>query len=240
MLIGMLGMVSAETEIYKVGDEINLILTCSIDNAIPSSEATMNLTIAYPNGTLFLNSVEATALGSGVFNYTTTFPEKGTYYPTLLCVDGTNSNSDSDGRYEVTYIGKTLDEGKAVLYIGFLTLLILIFFLNFYGMGFLPKRNSMDEEGRIFSINYLKYFRNVLWMSGYFFFIAITFIASNIAFAFLEEALIAQTLFIIYRVSFGFAPVIIIVWIIWTFVSLYHDKQFQKMLNRGMFPQGNI
>jgi hypothetical protein len=77
-------------------------------------------------------------------------------------------------------------------------------------------------------------------MTGYFLFIAITFIASNIAFAFLEEELLAQTLFVIYRISFGIAPLVIIVWMVWIFVSMFHDKQFQKMLNRGIFPQGNL
>ncbi len=70
--------------------------------------------------------------------------------------------------------------------------------------------------------------------------IGIIFIASNIAFAFLEEELFAKTLFMIYRVSFGLAPVVIVVWIGFIFSSIFHDKEFQSMLNRGMFPQGKV
>jgi hypothetical protein len=126
------------------------------------------------------------------------------------------------------------------MYIGFLALLIGIFFLNFIGMGYLPARNQVDEDGRILSITYLKYFRNVLVMTGYFLFIAIMYISSNLAFAFLEETLVANVLFMIFRVSFGLAPIVVVVWLVWIFVSMFHDKQFQKMLNRGIFPQGRL
>lgn len=142
--------------------------------------------------------------------------------------------------YSVTYLGKELSAGQATLSIGFLTILILILIVNFIGIGMLPSRNQTDEEGRILSITYLKYFRNVLWMTGYFLFIGIVYISSNLAFAFLSETLIANTLFMIFRVSFGLAPIVVILWIIWIFVSMFHDKQFQKMLNRGIFPGGNL
>jgi len=137
-------------------------------------------------------------------------------------------------------MGKELSEAKAIMYIGFLALLVLIFFLNFIGMGFLPKRNQRDEEGKILSISYLKYFRDVLWMSGYFLFIAITFIASNLAFAFLEEQLVANMLLTIFKISLGAAPIVVTIWLVWIFVSMFHDKQFQNLLNRGMFPQGKV
>ena len=144
------------------------------------------------------------------------------------------------GHVDVTYSGEVITEGQAILSLGFLTLLVLIFIINFVGMGFLPPRNKTDEEGRLLSISYLKYFRNTLWMTGYFLFIGITYIASNLAFAFLSEQLIAKSLFMVFRVSFVLAPVVLIVWIIWIFVTIFHDKQFQSLLNRGIFPGGNL
>jgi hypothetical protein len=104
-------MVQAQTETYQVGRETNLILTCTINNAIPSNSATMNITIAYPNGTIFINNKNATPLGNGVFNYTTTFPIIGTYHPTIICIDGTNSYSASDF-YNITGNGKENAEGS--------------------------------------------------------------------------------------------------------------------------------
>lgn len=121
----MIGMVSAETETYKVNEEINLILTCTTNNAIPSASATMNLTVAYPNGTIFLNAVQANQLGSGIFNYTITFPIIGNYHPTLLCVDGSNSNSDSSGTYIITSTG----QDGSMFYIILITSLAIIFLI---------------------------------------------------------------------------------------------------------------
>jgi len=166
------------------------------------------------------------------------FLNKGSYPYGVSCQD--DSGGSLAGIFRVTLTGYQLTESKSILYIGFLSLLVLIFFLNFYGMGYLPGRNIRDEDGRIMSISYLKYFRNILWMTGYFLFIGIVYIASNLAFAFLEEELVANTLFMIFRVAFGLAPVILIVWLIWIFASMFHDIQFQRMLNRGIFPGSNL
>jgi len=166
------------------------------------------------------------------------FDEVGYYYYGVSYQNG--FGGALDGVFEITYTGFGLDTSQAILYGFFLTLLVLIFLASIVGMGFLPAKNSRDEEGRILSINYLKYFRNVLMMVAYFLFIGINYIVSNIAYAFLNEKLIADTFFMIFRVSFGLAPLVVIVWMIWIFVSMFHDKQFQKMLNRGMFPGGTI
>jgi hypothetical protein len=161
------------------------------------------------------------------------------YYPYgVSCID--ESGGVLSGIFEVTYLGKELSVGESILYIGFLTLMILLFIVNFVAIGYLPARNERDEEGRIMSISYLKYFRNVLALVGYFLFIAIFYMSSNLAFAFLQEELFAKTLFMIFRVSFLLVPVVIVVWVIWIFASMFHDKEFQKVLNRGMFPGGSI
>jgi hypothetical protein len=200
----------------------------------------VNLTsVKYPNETIINFNAIMTKSGTN-YNYTwNDTSELGSYFYTV-CGDKDGELACEDTQFEVTYIGKQLSGARAGLYIGFLALLILIFILNFYGMGFLPNDNSRDEEGRIMSISYLKYFRNVLWMTGYFLFIGILYIASNIAFAFLEEELIAKTMFMIFRISFIIAPIIIIVWMIFIFTSMYHDKEFQNMLNRGIFPGGRL
>jgi len=132
--------VSAGTEYYAVNEESNLILTCTINGAIPSGSATMNLTVSYSNGTLFLDDVTATPIGNGLFNYTTTFLNIGTYRPTLVCVDGSNSNSDSSGIYEVTPNGKHI-EGEGQISIGILYFYIILG-LGLVFLGYLFLRNE--------------------------------------------------------------------------------------------------
>ena len=214
----------------------NLSFSYTSNNASSCNITTANT----PYGVITINQ-QSTKIGQ-TFNNTINggnFSQIGNYCFNVECSDDGQIATGSICR-DITYLGKQLNGARAGLYIGFLTLLILIFFLNFYGMGFLPQSNPRNEEGKIMSISYLKYFRNVLWMTGYFLFIGIMYIASNLAFAFLEEELIAKTLFVIFRVSFMIAPVIVIVWIVYIFASMFHDKQFQNMLNRGIFPGGQL
>jgi len=107
-------------------------------------------------------------------------------------------------------------------------------------MGHLPASNERDEEGRILSINYLKYFRLVLWIFAYFFFVAIIFLSSNIAFAFLGEQLFANLLLTLFRVLLGFSPLVIIVIFISFFVKFFHDKKIQELFKRGIAPGWEI
>jgi hypothetical protein len=179
-----------------------------------------------------------TSAGSGEFYYDFNFTDTNGKYYVRGISDGCEGTFVT--YFDVKYLGKDLAIGESILYIGFLTLMILLFIVNFVAIGYLPARNERDEEGRIMSISYLKYFRNVLALVGYFLFIAIFYMSSNLAFAFLQEELFAKTLFMIFRVSFLLAPVVIVVWVIWIFASMFHDKEFQKVLNRGMFPGGSI
>jgi hypothetical protein len=107
-------------------------------------------------------------------------------------------------------------------------------------MGFLPNSNQRDEEGKILSVVYLKYLRLPLWLFAYFLFTGIVFLSSNLAYAFLGEQMFAKILFAIYTILLSLSPLIVIVLLVSFFVRLYHDKQFQKMLNRGMFPGGRL
>jgi hypothetical protein len=71
-------------------------------------------------------------------------------------------------------------------------------------------------------------------------FIAITYVASNIAFNYLTEQLFAKTLFMIFQISFGITPLIVIVWISWLVVQIIQDKRIRALWERGMFPSGKI
>ena len=213
---------------FKVDETVRIAQVCSDATYINISS------ITYPNSTTAVSNVEMVSAGSGEFYYDFNLTSVKGRYDVRGISDGCEETFAT--YFEVTYLGKELGQAEATMYLGFLALLVLVFFLNFFGMRFLPARNTRDEEGRILSISYLKYFRDVLMMTGYFLFIAIMFIASNLAFAFLEEEMFANVLFTIYKASFGLAPLVVTVWMIWIFVSMFHDVQFQKMLNRGMFP----
>jgi len=159
----------------------------------------------------------------------------GVYCHNIECTDGTNVES-GDKCYEVNYFGKELTSSQSTLYLGLLGILIFTLFISFMGIRQLPDDNAKDEYGRIISINYLKHFRLVLWLVSYFLFIGIIYLSSNIAFAFLSEQLFAKLLFAIFTILLALAPVVIICLMISFFVKFFHDKEFQGMLNRGIFP----
>ncbi len=209
-----------------------------LEFSITSNNATQcNLTsINAPGSLITINQIGTKSFQT--FNFTIAggnYSEFGTYCHKIECTDGVKINS-GEKCYEINYFGKELTESQSTIYIGLLAILILVLVVTVMGIGRLPKENAKDEFGRIMSINHLKHFRLVLWLVSYFLFIAIIYISSNIAFAFLSEQLFAKVLFAIFVVLMSFSPIIVIVLMINFFVKFYHDKEFQSMLNRGIFP----
>jgi len=197
--------------------------------------------IQYFNGSLnYING--AMVQTSSSFNYTVlagNFTYQGDVCVGIECTDGVTKEVGSSCR-TVTYNGKEITSAQSTIYLGLLAILIFILVVTFWVMGYLPTSNTQDEEGRILSISYLKYFRLVLWLFAYFQFLAIIFLSSNLAFAYLGEQLFANLLFNIFRILLGIAPLLVVVLIITFFVKLFQDKQMQKLLNRGIFPGGTI
>jgi len=232
----LVSFISAGSEIIltgKQGEIITLPQECNDCTFVKLSS------IQYPNMTKDYINEDMTKNESSFYYLFNKTEALGVYnYCGYGDVDGTNTTYCYD--FTITYLGKQLTTEKAIIYFIFLILFILIFIGTFIFIGFLPSKNEKDEEGKILSISYLKYFRNVLYMFEWMLFIGITYMFSNLGFAFLEEELFSQALFMIFKICFAITPIIVIVWFIWIIVSMFHDKQFQQMLNRGMFPQGNI
>jgi len=209
-----------------------------LDFSITSNNATScNLTTINAPGSLITINQKGIK-SSQTFNFSiggANYSEFGTYCHNIECSDGTNTQS-GDECYEINYFGKELTSSQATIYLGLLGILIFTLFITFFGMGYLPKENAKDEYGRILSINYLKHFRLVLWLFSYFLFVAILYLSSNIAFSFLPAELFAKVIFTLFVIFMSMSPIIVIVLMISFFVEFYHDKEFQGMLNRGIFP----
>ena len=218
----------------KQGDTIQLTQVC--DNC-----TYVNLTkIIYPNQSIALLGQYEMTKDDVNFNYefsdTSTL---GTYlYTSKGDLNGITTSQTCS--FDVTYSGYELKEGQGIIYIPLFLILIFFFGIVLFGINQLPRSNQKDEEGRILSITYLKYLRPVGWMFEYMLVVAMLYLSSNLAFVYLNEQLFAKILFLLFRLSFMFAPLIVIVWMIWIFVQMFHDKQMQQILNRGFFPQGKL
>jgi len=121
-------LITAETETFKVNDNVDLKFTCTLNNAIPSAAATYNITINYPNGSIFLENNETISLGNGAFKFSTRFPETGLYKIQMFCWDGIYSFSD-EGFYNITPTGKiqtSIWNNSLLLILGALGLILVI------------------------------------------------------------------------------------------------------------------
>ena len=230
-----------------------MVLVNALDYPTHKQETTLNFSITSNNATN-CNLTQINAPGNLItinqegtksfqtFNFSIdggNYSEFGTYCHKLECTDGSSITS-GEKCYEINYFGKELTQQQSTIYIGLLGILIFTLFATFFGMSHLPADNTKDEEGRILSISYLKYFRLVLWLFAWFMFVAIMYISSNIAFAFLSEQLFAKVLFAIFAMLLAVSPVIIIVLMISFFVKFFHDKEFQQYFNRGIFPGDGV
>lgn len=130
IIFGCINSISASTELQPINQNVGLRFTCTLNNAIPSAGTVYNITISYPNGSTYLNNVQATALGNGAFNYTTIFTQIGLYKVQSFCYDGVYSYSSED-YYEVTNTGYKLDTPKTIVILIGLGVMILIGILLF-------------------------------------------------------------------------------------------------------------
>jgi len=235
LLIIFLNPVLAENEYYKIGEEVNLILVCTIDNAIPSENTTLNLTIRYPNGTLMLDAVETEPRGNGIFNYSLSFQEKGTHYPTLLCVDGENSNSDSSSRYIINPTGEELSSAKSTSYAIILILSILIFLgLLWIGIA-LPSKNKKDEfTGYIIAVTNIKYLKHLLLGLAYITLVWISYFSWMLVYAFLDFDFLSAIFRLIFTILSVLTLPLFILYVYLTIANLIRDSKVADALQRGL------
>ena len=212
----------------KVGAPYNVTISCSDINCTNT-----NLTVLFPNKTT------AVITNTPLIDYTSyatyqIIPSVFGEY-TVYLSNGTLSHEVS---FDATSTGFDLTTGSSIFYAVLIFLMILLLVGTLYGTGKLPEMNEKDEEGRIMSVKWGKYLRAPLYFVAWMLFIAIFYISSNLAFAYLGEQLFAKVLFALFRICFGVTPLIVVVWFVWFFVRFFQDKKFQTLLNRGIFPQG--
>ncbi len=219
---------------YKQNDCMNISQTCATCSYVNISSVSSN------NDSNLISNVEMTSFGNGEWRYEFCDTSSLGRYDVKGMGDVNSVDTSFAIYFDVTYNGDSISSSQAILYAVLLFVLIFVFIITILGINQLPSGNTQDEEGKILSISYLKYLRPVGWFFLWMLFIAILFLSSNIAFAFLSGQLFAQLLFTLFKICFALTSVIVVVWIIWIYRQMFHDKQMQNMLNRGIFPQGKL
>lgn len=220
---------SIELKPIKTNQCIELQQTCSNCTYVNVSS------ITYPNSTILYLNVGMTKTGTK-YNYTFCDTKPLGNYVYSVYGDKNGVLTTEEGTFEVTYTGDTLTTQKSILYIGLLALLIFFFILTIWFSSRLPSSEEHNENGELVSINNLKYLGSVLLFVGWMILIAIFYVTSNLAFAYLGETLFAKILFMIYQICFKLTLPLIFIWFIWIFYQIFQDKKLKGMISKGIYP----
>ncbi len=243
MLLSILLVPTLSAQLFfQQSQEVDIKIVC-INAGYCSATSVCNVSVFDPDDIIILDGIQTTRASNLAFhNFTLNKSQTGKlgeYRVGGFCKDGSVTQS-IDFVFDITVTGKEFTTSKAILYLGLFVIVIFVFIINFVGIGFLPDSNTKDEEGRLIQISYLKYLRSALWFVEWWFLIAIFYLSSNMALAYLETELFGKFLFTLFQITFGLTPLIVIVWVLWFFSKFFEDKEFKKLLSRGMFPQGNL
>lgn len=231
----IISLVGADSNLgtFKQNECISLYQQCDTCSYV-------NITsITYPNSTI-LNINEAMSKNSVDYNYTWCETVSVGDYLYSVCGDKDGIFKCENMQFKITSTGTEMTTGGSIIYFVFFAILIFFFILIIFGISKLPGSNTRDEEGQLISVSWLKYLRSVLLFVDWIILIAIFYIASNLAFAYLGESLFAQTLFMFYRICFVLTLPIVVIWFIWIFVSIFKDKKLKRMISKGIYPSGNL
>lgn len=234
MCIFIISLVSAEINLEPVEKNRCIQLQQTCDNCTYVNVSS----VTFPNSTVLNINNKMTKNGVN-YNYSFCSTESLGKYIFSVYGDKDTILTIEEGTFEVTYTGDLLDTQKSILYVALLGILVFFFILIIYFAGKLPDSEVRNEEGQLVDINNLKYLGSVLLFVDWMILIAIFYITSNLAFAYLGETLFAQVLFMIYKVCFRLTIPLIFIWFIWIFVRIMKDKKLKGMIEKGIYPEGN-
>jgi len=222
---------------YKVneGAEIHIfVFNISNGEQLSDPEVSCAVELTNRNGTVMMEGIAS--VDGEHFHMSRTadiISEQGSYAVTVVC-----NTSEIAGYktafFEANSVGIGLTEPRAIIYVGSLGILVFLFVAIIISSFLLPASNTRDEEGVIMSITWLKYLRPVLYVVAWVLMLAILFITSNIALAYLGAEMVGQLLFTLFEIMFWITIPMTFLWFIWIFVSLMQDKELKKMIERGV------
>ena len=159
----------------------------------------------------------------------------GFYQYCITATNGTLSDT-SCFNYEVTITGERTDIAKSMFYILIGGILMIFFLLSLYGSVKIPFKNTKNSNGRLVSINDLKYLKLFLWFCTYILLVFISF-----AFAWASRSTNWEVgyriLHVIYSFGLAFMLPIFILLMVFAFVNVITDGKIVKEFERNVKPR---
>lgn len=235
LMINSIFLVSAiePTYIFKKGNSPNLKVYCSDDGKPCEADYLCNITIQYPNTSVMFDNVPVTRNPS---YYNISLPNLNTvgYYEySTFCTNISDSGSSVEQYFLVNLTGEEFSTSKSFLYIAMLFFSIIFFFLTLYGTIKIPFKNKRDSEGKIISINDLKYFKLFLGFFTYILAIFITYLVYVMT-GFLELNLLTSFFNFTFWLLIAFlAPTFILTFTIFI-INWFADKKNISLIERNL------
>lgn len=225
--IFLMSIVSAET--YRIEDNIDLKISCiNINCTNPTT-----ITIDYPNSSIAIDNQSMT-LTNGYLNYSFISSVTGEYKYFLFSYSSDGTEAYYSSSFNINGYGSDISTSQAIMY-GILVLIsLLVFLITCIGAYAMPFTNNRNDEGKIVSINDLKYLKIVLIIFAYLEFLFVISIVKNIAMGFLLNDGIYNLLNIVYTAMLiGLIPMFPLL-IFFTIVIWLSDQKTLKNLERGI------
>jgi hypothetical protein len=205
---------------------IKLIQTCANCTYVNISS------ISYPNSSQIYGEVEMTKIGT-FYNYSFCNTEvMGTY---LVSGHGDLDGADEIWNYDFT-IGPAyaISTATSIFYIGTIILLGFFFIILIMAINILPNQDPTDAEGKIMSINSLKYLRYPLGGLAWGILVIISFVIFNFAEGYLTEGLLVSIfrMFWIILMTSAMIGIPVIMWFM--FAKFMQDQVIKKYIERGI------
>ena len=166
-ILGMFLISFASAVTYKIDQELDYQIVC--ENAgYCSSTASCNATIWNPLGEQIISNEGFTNNGY-YHNITipdTSLSEAGTYIVSGFCEDG-SAIAQIDKEFEITLNGNSFTTSQSIIYFVLLFAISIFFFVSVFAFIKIPFKNERNEDGKVISVNDLKYFKVLFFFLAY-------------------------------------------------------------------------
>ena len=211
-----------------------------IKQACASCTYTNISSVSYPNSSIALSNVVMTDSGNGGWNYTFCNTNDLGRYDIIGKGDKDSIETSFATYFKINSSGTESSIDKALIYLGSLFILIFLFIICLFLIHELPSKDNCDDDGILISINRLKYIRPVVYVITYMLLMVINFVTSNIGFLYLEDTMMGDLFFKLYRIMMLALLPMIIIWFIYIFYSIFQDREVKNMIDRGVQIGGNV
>lgn len=216
--------------ICKLGQECNIRSICHNQFAVAGSGATMTLSLFNPNKTILIDRKNMTRTDSYyVYNFTPYVI--GTYTGVIYCKEITDDGSNSL-EVVVTPTGEEFTTAQSILYGIMFVVVLFILIACIYLFVVTPYENNKGVNGELIAVNYKKYLKIFMFLMAYVCFLALSFFAWNISFAFLYFNAMERFFYFVYRTSFVLLLPGFILTCLLAIINFVNDRKLEKEMEK--------